>query len=127
NALNADKPYDHFSIEQLAGDILPNAGQAARVATGFHRHTTLNEEGGIDPLEFRFHAMTDRVAVTSNVWLGMTFQCAQCHTHKFDPIPHRDYYAFLAFMDNAEEPVVEVPTEEQRVQRREIESLIQYK
>jgi hypothetical protein len=124
DALNADKPYDRFSIEQLSGDMLPGAGLSERIATGFHRNTMINEEGGVDPLEFRFHAMTDRVAVTSNVWLGLTFQCAQCHTHKFDPIQHRDYYALMAFMDNAEEPVIEVPTPEQEQRRKEIEALI---
>jgi len=125
NALNADKPYDQFSIEQLAGDMLPNAGLSERVATGFHRNTMLNEEGGIDPLEFRFHAMTDRVAVSANTWLGLTFQCAQCHTHKFDPIPHRDYYALMAFMDNTEEPLMDVPTPEQERKRKEIEKEIE--
>ena len=64
----------------------------------------LNEEGGIDPLEFRFYAMTDRVATTATVWLGLTLGCAQCHTHKFDPIPHRDYYQFMALLNNADEP-----------------------
>ena len=91
-ALNADMPFDQFTIEQLAGDMLPDAGVSQKIATGFHRNTMLNEEGGIDPLEFRFYAMTDRVATTGTVWLGLTLGCAQCHTHKFDPIPHREYY-----------------------------------
>jgi hypothetical protein len=124
-ALNADKPYDQFSIEQLAGDMLPKAGMAERVATGFHRNTMINEEGGVDPLEFRYHAVADRVGVTANVWLGLTFQCAQCHTHKFDPITHRDYFGMFAYFDQAEEPVMDVPTKEQTRKRKEIEDEIQ--
>ncbi|HMF27423.1 MAG TPA: DUF1549 domain-containing protein, partial [Candidatus Cybelea sp.] len=85
-ALNDDMPFDRFTIEQIAGDLLPNATISQRVATGFHRNTMLNEEGGIDPLEFRYYAMTDRTAATGTVWLGLTVGCAQCHTHKFDPI-----------------------------------------
>lgn len=108
-ALNADMPFDEFTIEQLAGDMLPNATPEQRIATGFHRNTMLNEEGGIDPLEFRFHAMTDRVATTGTTWLGLTTGCAQCHTHKFDPISHREYYQLMAFLDNADEPDFELP------------------
>lgn len=103
-ALNDDIPFDEFTIEQLAGDMLPRATIAQRIATGFHRNTMLNEEGGIDPLEFRFHSMTDRVATTGSVWLGLTVGCAQCHTHKFDPITHTDYYRLFAFLNNADEP-----------------------
>ena len=103
-ALNADMPFDQFTIEQLAGDMLPGATQDQLIATGFHRNTMLNEEGGIDPLEFRFHAMTDRVATTGTTWLGLTTGCAQCHTHKFDPITHTDYYGLMAYLNNADEP-----------------------
>jgi hypothetical protein len=109
-ALNADLPFNQFTIEQLAGDMLPNATLDQRVATGFHRNTMLNEEGGIDPLEFRFHAMTDRVNTTGTVWLGLTVGCCQCHSHKYDPIPHREYYALMAFLNNADEPEIDVPT-----------------
>jgi hypothetical protein len=109
NALNADMPFDQFTIEQLAGDLLPNATLQQRVATGFHRNTMLNEEGGIDPLEFRFHAMTDRVATTGTTWLGLTTGCAQCHTHKYDPITHREYYQLFAFLNNADEPELDLP------------------
>ncbi len=91
-ALNADMPFDQFTIEQLAGDMLPQPTSEQVIATGFHRNTMLNEEGGIDPLEFRFLAMTDRVATTGTTWLGLTVGCAQCHTHKYDPILHREYY-----------------------------------
>jgi hypothetical protein len=109
-AMSADLPFDEFTIEQLAGDMLPGARVSQRVATGFHRNTMLNEEGGIDPLEFRFYAMTDRVATTGTVWLGLTVGCAQCHTHKFDPIPHREYYQFMALLNNADEPKMPVPS-----------------
>ena len=103
-ALNADTPYDQFSIEQLAGDMLPHATDQQRIATGFHRNTMLNEEGGIDPLEFRFYAMVDRVATTGLVWMGLTTGCAQCHSHKYDPISHTDYYSLMALLNNADEP-----------------------
>jgi hypothetical protein len=121
-ALNDDLPFDEFTIRQLAGDMLPGATNDDRIATGFHRNTMLNEEGGIDPLEFRYYAMTDRVATTGAVWLGLTLQCAQCHTHKFDPIRHEDYYRFLALLNNADEPEMEVNDEavaatRERVQR----------
>ena len=82
----------------------------------------LNEEGGIDPLEFRFYAMTDRVATTATVWLGLTLGCAQCHTHKFDPIPHRDYYQFMALLNNADEPEMSVTTPEIAERRHELEA-----
>ncbi len=123
-ALNADMPFDQFTVEQLAGDLLPNATASQEIATGFHRNTMLNEEGGIDPQEFRFYAMTDRVATTATVWLGMTLGCAQCHTHKFDPIPHRDYYQFMALLNNADEPEMSVTTPETERLRRELEEKI---
>jgi hypothetical protein len=111
-ALNADMPFDQFTVEQLAGDMLPGATLDQRIATGFHRNTMLNEEGGIDPLEFRFHAMTDRVATTGVVWLGLTTGCAQCHTHKFDPISHNEYYGLMALLNNADEPDLNLPSAE---------------
>jgi hypothetical protein len=123
-AINADLPFDQFTIEQLAGDMLPGATAAQRIATGFHRNTMLNEEGGIDPLEFRFYAMTDRVATTGTVWLGLTLGCAQCHSHKFDPIPQRDYYQFMALLNNADEPEMRVPSPDVERRRREIEARI---
>ena len=103
-SLNADMPFDQFTVEQLAGDMLPNATAQQRVATGFHRNTMLNEEGGIDPLEYRFYSMVDRVATTGTVWMGLTVGCAQCHTHKYDPITHVDYYRLMALLNNTEEP-----------------------
>jgi len=119
NALNADMPFDQFTVEQIAGDLLPDATIDQRIATGFHRNTMLNEEGGIDPLEFRFYAMTDRVATTGITWLGLTTGCCQCHTHKYDPLTHTNYYQLMAFLNNADEPDLYLPDEaaEQRYQQ----------
>lgn len=108
-AINSNMPFDRFTVEQIAGDMLPNPTASQLVATGFHRNTMLNEEGGIDPLEFRFHAMTDRVATTGTTWLGLTTGCAQCHTHKYDPITHVDYFGMMAYLNNADEPDFHVP------------------
>jgi hypothetical protein len=112
NALNADMPFDEFTIEQIAGDMLPKATTDQLIATGFHRNTMLNEEGGIDPLEYRFYSTVDRVHVTATTWLGLTVACAQCHTHKYDPIQHTEYYRFLACLNNADEPTMEIPKQE---------------
>ncbi len=117
SALNADMSFDEFTIEQIAGDLLPAATRDQIIATGFNRNTMLNEEGGIDPLEYRFLSMVDRVHVTSTAWLGLTMACAQCHTHKYDPIQHPEYYRFMACLDNAIEPnfnIVEPALAEQR-------------
>jgi hypothetical protein len=108
-ALNADMPYDQFTVEQLAGDMLPNPTPDQIIATGFHRNTMINEEGGIDPLEFRYHAMVDRVATTGLTWLGLTTGCAQCHTHKYDPITHLEYFQMMAFLDNADDVDFSLP------------------
>ncbi len=123
-AFNRDLPFDQFTIAQIAGDMLPKASAADRIATGFHRNTMLNEEGGIDPLEFRFHAMTDRMATTGTVWLGMTLGCAQCHTHKYDPISQTEYYRLMALLNNADEPTMDVPRPEIAKRREEIERQI---
>ena len=112
-SLNEDMPFDQFSIEQIAGDLLPGATTQQRIATGFHRNTMLNEEGGIDPLEFRYNAMVDRVATTGATWLGLTLQCCQCHTHKYDPIQHREYFSMMAFLNNADEPELEIQNPDQ--------------
>ncbi|MFT4638568.1 MAG: hypothetical protein ACI8T1_001889 [Verrucomicrobiales bacterium] len=111
-AMNADMPFDQFTIDQLAGDMLPYPRPDQLVATGFHRNTMLNEEGGIDPLEFRYHAMTDRVATTGTTWLGLTTGCAQCHTHKYDPITHHDYFGMMAYLNNAAEPDYFLPAKD---------------
>ena len=109
-ALNDDMPFDEFTIRQVAGDLLPGATPADIVATGFHRNTMINEEGGIDPLEFRYLAVVDRVGTTGAAWLGLTTACAQCHTHKFDPLTHTDYFALMALLDNADEPEWTIPS-----------------
>jgi len=99
-ALNDDLPFDQFTIQQLAGDLLPNPTKAQLVATGFHRNTFINEEGGVDREQARVEQVMDRVNTTSAVWLGLTVGCAQCHTHKFDPIPHKEYYQLFAFFNS---------------------------
>jgi Protein of unknown function (DUF1553)/Protein of unknown function (DUF1549)/Planctomycete cytochrome C len=104
DALNRDLPFDQFTIEQLAGDLLPAATTEQRVATGFHRNTQINQEGGIDPEQFRIDSVFDRVATTGTVWLGLTIGCCQCHDHKFDPIEQKEYYQFFAFFNNQDEP-----------------------
>ncbi|MEO1997426.1 MAG: DUF1549 domain-containing protein, partial [Planctomycetaceae bacterium] len=120
-SLNDDLTFDRFTIEQLAGDLLPNASIAQRTATGFHRNTMLNEEGGIDPLEYRFYAMVDRVATTGTVWLGLTLGCAQCHSHKYDPLTHADYYRFMALLNNADEPDMLVPQPSITARRKQLQ------
>ena len=99
-ALNDNMPFDQFTVEQLAGDLLPNATKNQLVATAFHRNTLINEEGGTDKEQFRHEAVVDRVNTTGAVWLGLTIGCCQCHTHKFDPVEHREYYGLFAFFNN---------------------------
>ena len=108
NSLNADLPFDRFTIEQLAGDLLPDAGEAQRIATGFHRNTPLNQEGGIDVEQFRIDSVFDRVATTGTVCLGLTVGCAQCHDHKFDPITQKEFFRMFAFFNNQDEPTMKV-------------------
>jgi hypothetical protein len=103
DAMNRDMPFDQFTIEQLAGDLLPEATKAQKVATGFHRQTLTNKEGGVDQEEFRCKAVVDRVSTTSAVWLGLTLGCAECHSHKYDPISQHEFYQFYAFFNNASE------------------------
>ena len=102
-ALNANMPYDRFTVLQLAGDLLPVPTQEQLVATGFHRNTMTNTEGGTDDEEFRDLAVKDRVATTGQVWMGMTFGCAQCHTHKYDPIPQKEFYQLYALFNQSED------------------------
>jgi hypothetical protein len=113
-ALNRDMPYDQFLIEQIAGDLLPNRTQNNLVATGFLRNSMINEEGGIDPEQFRMEAMFDRMDAIGKGMLGLTIQCAQCHSHKYDPITHTDYYRLFAFLNNCHEGQVSVYTPEQQ-------------
>ena len=101
-------PFDQFTIEQLAGDLLPNATESQTIATGFHRNTQINQEGGIDMEQFRVDSVFDRVATTGTVWLGLSIGCAQCHDHKFDPITQKEYYQFFAFLNNQDEPTLKV-------------------
>jgi len=100
-ALNRDLPFDEFTIEQLAGDLLPNASLDQKIATGFNRNTKINDEGGGDAEEYRTKAVKDRVATTATTWLGLTINCAECHSHKYDPISHEEYYRFYAFFNNS--------------------------
>jgi hypothetical protein len=132
NALNADKPYDQFIIEQIAGDLLPNATQDQIVATGFLRNSMINEEGGVDPEQFQMEAMFDRMDVIGKSILGLTIQCAQCHNHKFDPLTQEEYYRMFAFLNNSYEGSVPVYTPEEQMKRanifsgiREIEAALQ--
>src|SRR5205823_349432 len=105
-ALNADMPFDRFTTEQLAGDLLPNATKEQRIATGFHRNTSFNEEGGTDPEQFRVERTIDRSNTTGAVWLGLTVGCAQCHDHKYDPFTQKDYYRLYAFFNSCDEPTL---------------------
>ena len=100
NAFNKDKPYDEFLIEQMAGDLLPNASDEELVATAFHRNTMTNDEGGTDNEEFRTAAVIDRVNTTWQALMGTTFACVQCHSHPYDPFRHDEYYKFLAFFND---------------------------
>lgn len=99
SAFNSDMPFDQFTVEQLAGDLLPDATAEQRVATGLHRNTRISTEAGSDPEEFRIEAVLDRVGATASIWLGSTLACAQCHNHKFDPFTQADFYKFFAFFN----------------------------
>ncbi|MEW6129742.1 MAG: PSD1 and planctomycete cytochrome C domain-containing protein [Acidobacteriota bacterium] len=136
-SFNEDKPFDQFTIEQIAGDMLPDATIDQKIATGFHRNTLLNQEGGVDPEEARFEVLIDRVNTTSTVWLGTTLGCAQCHNHKYDPFTQKDFYRFMAFFDNnqyhfegnplerwAIEPKLYLATTEQEARKKAIEEEI---
>lgn len=112
-ALNGDLPFDEFTVQQLAGDLLPNATREQLVATGFHRNTSFNEEGGTDKEQFRTERTIDRTNTTGTVWLGLTVGCAQCHDHKYDPVSQREYYELYAFLNNVDEPVLPLSTPEQ--------------
>jgi hypothetical protein len=119
-AFNTDMPFDKFTIAQLAGDLLPEPAPSDIVATGFHRNTMINQEGGIDPEEFRIAAVIDRVNTTATVFLGMTMACAQCHAHKYDPISQDEYYRFFAFFNSDDEKTLDLPTDEQRKELEKI-------
>jgi hypothetical protein len=124
-ALNKDLPYDQFLVEQLAGDLLPNATQDQIVATGFLRNSMTNEEGAIVPEQFRMDEMFDRMDCIGKATLGLSLQCAQCHTHKFDPISHSEYYGIFAFFNNTYEAQSWVYTKEQQAKLKSIQAAVQ--
>jgi len=137
DALNRDMPFDTFTIEQIAGDMLPNATVQQKIASGFHRNAMTNEEGGVDPDESRYEVLVDRVNTTATVWLGTTLACAQCHNHKYDPFTQRDYFRFLAFFANGDfesrtfgdgtryfEPTLDLATPDQEAARKELQAKI---
>ena len=127
NAINQDLPYDQFVVEQLAGDLLPNATQDQVVATGFLRNSMINEEGGVDPEQFRMDAMFDRMDAIGKTVLGLTIQCAQCHDHKYEPLSQAEYYRMFAFLNNEHEGsrVVYLPDQLQRIDqiRRDLRAI----
>ncbi|MEN9601085.1 MAG: hypothetical protein RIS56_691 [Verrucomicrobiota bacterium] len=120
DALNRDLPYDQFLIEQIAGDLLPQATDSSRVATGFLRNAMLNEEGGADPEQFRIDGLIDRMDCIGKAVLGITIQCAQCHDHKYDPISQEEYYRFFAFLNNDHESSVVAYSPSQQLQRDQL-------
>jgi len=120
NAFNRDLPYDRFIIEQLAGDQLPKATQDQIVATGFLRNSMINEEGGVDPEQFRMEAMFDRMDTIGKSILGLTIGCTQCHNHKYDPISQEEYYQMFAFLNNDNEPWRVVYTSGEQMQRAQV-------
>ena len=137
DAFNSDMPFDRFTIEQIAGDMLPNATRDQVIASGFHRNAMTNEEGGIDPEEAHYEVLVDRVNTTSTVWLGTTLGCAQCHNHKYDPFTQKDYFRMMAFFTNTDyevrklgdgtkftETTIDLPTPEQEAERKKIQGEI---
>jgi uncharacterized membrane protein len=136
-ALNENMSFKEFTIEQIAGDMLPNPTNDQLIATGFNRNTLLNQEGGVDPQEYYWYSLVDRVNTTAAVWLGTTLGCAQCHNHKFDPFTQKDFYRFLAFFDNSQytiagpedeqyaaEPELELPTPAQAAKSKDLRAEI---
>ena len=116
DAFNTDMPFDQFTLEQLAGDLLPGATQSQIVASGFHRNTPHQYEGGSDPEQYRVERVKNRLDTTGTVWLGLTVGCAQCHTHKFDPISQTEYYQLYAFFNSANETKHSVASDDQQDQ-----------
>ncbi|MCA9036157.1 MAG: PSD1 domain-containing protein [Planctomycetaceae bacterium] len=130
-AFNKDMPFDQFTREQLAGDLLPEATTSQMLATAFHRNTMTNDEGGTDNEEFRIAAVKDRVDTTVQVWMGLTMGCAKCHSHKYDPITQREYYQFMAYFNQTEDedrpddsPKLPTPTPQQQQQLDSIQKQI---
>jgi hypothetical protein len=130
-ALNENLSFDRFTVLQLAGDLLPRPSEADLQATAFHRNTLTNTEGGTDREEFRNAAIVDRVNTTMQVWLGLTFNCAQCHDHKFDPFTQEEFFRIFAFLNNTEDadrgddsPVLQLFSEEQKRRKRELQEVL---
>jgi hypothetical protein len=130
-AFNRNLPYDRFTIEQIAGDLLPNATLDQKMATAFHRNTMTNTEGGTDDEEFRVAAIKDRVDTTMQVWMGLTMGCAKCHSHKYDPLTNDEYYKFYAIFNQTadsdqpdESPVIPAPTPEVEARARTLDGRI---
>ncbi len=134
-AFNSNQRFDQFTIEQLAGDLLPNASLEQRIASGFNRNHMINFEGGAIPDEYQTEYVIDRVETTANTWLGLTMGCARCHTHKYDPISHKEFYQFFAFFNNVAEvgldgrkgnavPLLPLPTETQKTKQAELKQAI---
>src|SRR6185436_17619254 len=127
-AINANLPFDQFTIEQLAADLLPNPTETQLQATAFHRNTLTNTEGGTDDEEFRNFAIIDRVNTTMAVWMGLTFNCAQCHDHKYDPFSQEEFFRVFSFFNQTEDndqpddrPFLSLYSEEQKKQKKEWE------
>ena len=133
NAFNADLPFDQFTHEQMAGDLIPNRTTNQLIATGFHRNTLINQEGGTSDEQFRVESVVDRVNTTGAVYLGLTVGCAQCHQHKYDPISQRDFYQLYAIFNNTSDnndaggsgPKISVPSEKQLMQRDRLKADLQ--
>ena len=135
NAFNTNEPFDRFTVEQLAGDLLPDASREQKIASGFNRNHMINFEGGAIPEEYEAAYVIDRVNTTTKVWLGLTVACAQCHDHKFDPITQKDYYRFFAFFHNVPEkgldgqkgnaePMLALPTPEMEAKLKKLDAEI---
>ena len=114
DALNKNMPFDQFTIQQLAGDLMPEVSLDQQIATGFNRNTLVNREGGTDPEEDRVKRTIDRINTVGNVWLGLTVECAQCHSHKYDPLRQKEYYELFAFFNSLSEPNIGAPLVEAR-------------
>ncbi len=130
-AINDNMPFDQFTKEQIAGDLLPDATESQLIATAFHRNTLTNNEGGTQDEEFRNVAVVDRVNTTMAVWMGTTMACAQCHTHKYDPITQEEYFRFFAIFNNTqdadrrdESPLLQIYTTEQKQQKTKLQTQI---
>ena len=129
SAFNRNLPFDQFTLWQFAGDLLPDATLEQKIATAFHRNTMTNTEGGTDDEEFRVAAIKDRVDTTMQVFMGLTMGCAKCHSHKFDPITHEEYYRFYAIFNQTadndqpdESPVIAAPTDDISARIRRIDA-----